>query len=313
VSENNTDADGGIPLNSVGQIVGIFALVGVGIGLTGGVAMSQLGSGGAIIGGILTLVILTIAFLLGPVISIITGLRTGEQQGRTGESYLAGLLGSVVGYFVMMAIVLLILSVVMAIVMGDGGSSSTAAQSTTSTASSSESGLPIGEYIIPIIAVAIPTGLTGLGGVFFGGSERSATAGGAIDVPWKYAGIGVAVILLITAGVVYVPGALTAGPQQLEVTGDASTTQTELFAEGTVENPANNEISTTLTIEFVIDGAVVTTTDEDITVPANDEIRLSVRVATVDDMTTQQILAVSNGEYQLRYIIEGETVDTYEP
>lgn len=321
MSSDTQDVNEGISFSVIGQIVGVFALVGVGIGLTGGVAISQLGSGGVILSGILILVVLTIAFLLGPVIGVITGLQTGDQYGRTNESYLAGLIGSVTGYFVMMFTIFLILSAILAIVMGDSGSGSTVAQSattptptTTSSTSSSGGPLPIGDYIVPIIAVAIPTGITGIGGVYFGGTEHIPSESTRIDLPWKYVGIAIIIIAVLTAGVTIGPELLSPDPQpqELEITGGSSTTDTILFAEGTITNPTDTGITTAVTIELVIDGLVATTTEEEITVSANSDTSIRTEIATVDDLTNSQVESVATEDYELRYIIANQTVETYQ-
>jgi len=163
--DDDSEKRSGIPLDDIIPIVGIFALVGFGIGSTGGVAISQLGGG--IASGILTLVVLTVSFLLGPVVGIVAGIRSGGQHGRTSRALLASFIGSIAGYIVMMIIMFISLGFVSSVLMGSGGT--TAAQSTTT---SSGGGLSIGGYIVPIIAVALPTGITGLGGVFFGAGSQ---------------------------------------------------------------------------------------------------------------------------------------------
>jgi MFS family permease len=325
VSSDTQDLNEGIPITVVSQVIGIFALVGVGIGLTGGVAISQLGSGGAILSGILILVVLTLALLLGPVIGIISGLRTGDEYGRSTGSYLAGLIGSVTGYFVMIFIVLIILTAVLAIVIGDGGSGSTAAQSAASTSASptsSSGSLPIGEYIIPIIAVAIPTGITGIGGVYFGGyrdgsgehiADNTLSEDTISTLSWKYVGIAIIIITVLAAGLTIGPELLSPQPEDLEIDGGAANTDITLFAEGTVTNPTNSEITTPIIIELVIDGSVVTTTEETTTVEANGVTTIRSEIATVNDLTNSEIESVANDNYELRFIIAGQTVETYRP
>jgi len=309
-------ADGsGVPLSTIGQVVGIFALAGVGIGATGGVAMTQLSSGSAIFSGLLVLVILTVAFLLGPIIGLISGLRTGDGMGRTSESYLAGVLGSVAGYFVMILVVVLALSIAVAAVAGGGAgggsSAATDAAGQTTTNGGSSGGLPIGEYIIPIIAVALPTGLTGLGGVYLGGGG-AAPSGGGINLPLRYVAAGIVVVGVIAAGVVVGPELLTAEPQ-LEVDGGMDATSNTISTDATVTNPTDSEITNTMRVELVIDGEVAATHEEEITVRANSERQVLWRIATASDLTQSQVQAINAGDMELRYIINDETVDTYSP
>jgi hypothetical protein len=321
---------GEFPISIIGQIIGVFVLVGVGIGLTGGVAISQLGSGNAILSGILILIVLILTLLFGPVISVITGLRTGDQYGRSNRSYLAGLIGSVTGYFVMIVIVLLILSAVLAIAIGDGGSGSTTAQSATtpaltSTSSASPSNsLPIREYILPIVAVAIPTGITGIGGVYFGGNKSSSnedttdntlSADTISNLPWKYVGIAIIIIAVLASGVVIGPELLSTDPQpeDLELTGESSVTVTNVFVEARITNPTNADINTVVNIELVIDGSISATTQEVISVAPNGETSIRTVIATTDDLTSSEIDSAKNNDYTIRFIISGETVETYRP
>jgi hypothetical protein len=292
---------------AVSQIIGIFALAGIGIGATGGVAVNQIG-GGAILGSIIILVVLTVTFLLGPVIGLIAGLRVGDEQGRSSESYLTGLLGSVVGYFVMIFAVVIIVSVLMAISSGGGGGGATQA-STTSGASSS--GLAIGEYIVPIIAVAIPTGITGLGGVYFGGNKS--TAGQKeISLSKKYVATAIVVIGIVVAGAVVVPNALSSGPP-LEVDGSTEFIQNTITADATITNPADSEKTKTVAVELVIDGSIIETRSEEITVSANDETTIRWSLVEGSELSQSQIDAVNRGNMELRFKIDDTTVDTDSP
>jgi len=327
-SENQSP--GGIPLGVVKETIGIFSLLGVGLGLTGGITISQLaGGGGGIFGGILVLVVLTFAFLIGPLVAVITGLRIGEEHGQSNETYIAGGLGAVGGYLSMMLIVLLILSLAMSTLSGDAGTGTSATQS----ASTSGSGLDIGEYILPVIAVAIPTAITGSGGVFFAGNDQGqvegVSAGSAIEgqqegvktdsaldsIPLKKVGIAIAVIAVIGAGVAILPGIISpSSAGDLVVNGDIAGPNDEILATGTIENPTDQEISTTVTYEFVVDGETVGTSNEDITVPANSQIEISHGVVTYQELeqtlTEQEQSEFGAGNFQMDFIIQGETVDS---
>lgn len=291
------------------QIIGIFALAGVGIGATGGVAVSQLGAGSAILSGVLILVVLTIAFLLGPVIGLISGLRIGDTQGRSPESYITGLVGSVAGYFVMILAIVIIISVIMAITGGGSGESSAATQASTTDGSSS--GLAIGEYLVPIIAVALPTGITGLGGVFFGGHNHT-TGKSGVTLPTRYVPVTVAVIAIVVAGAIVAPSLLSSEPQ-LQVDGSTEFPQNSITADATITNPAESETTQTLTVELYIDGSEITSRSEEVTVPANDATRINWSLVEGSDLSESMIDAVNDGNMELRFKIDDTTVDTDSP
>ena len=264
--------------------------------------------GGAIISGVLVLVVMTVAFLLGPVIGLISGLRVGGDRGRSSESYLAGLLGSVTGYFVMIVLVLLAMSAVMAMGAGGGGGAAADTAGQASSSGGSSGGLPIGEYVVPIIAAALPTGLTGLGGVFLGGNDVASSSG--VTLPTKSIAAAIVVVGIVAAGVMVAPGLLSSEPQ-LEVDGSATTTEDTLYSSATVTNPTDSEVTTTLTVELVIQDEVVATQEDVITVPADNHIQVGWQLTTTADVTRSQAMAIRDGEMEIRYIIDGETLDTY--
>lgn len=258
----------------VKETVGIFSLLGIGLGLTGGITISQLSGGGAIFGGILVLVVLTFAFLMGPLIAVITGLRIGEEHGQSNETYIAGGLGAVGGYLSMMLIVLLILSLAMSTLSGDAGTGASATQS----ASTSGSGLNIGEYILPVIVVAIPTGITGAGSVFFSNDDQRQSSGastnpttesqeGVVDTNLdldsaqiKKVGIAVGIIAVIGVGVAIFPAIGGSSPETAveqfrtaSDAGDAEAYNEVLFEGGGIEPAASDFESADIeTIEYSI-------------------------------------------------------------
>jgi hypothetical protein len=303
----STTAERGLSVSTIGEVIGIFALAGIGIGATGGVAVNLLGTGSGIVSGILVLVVLTVTFLLGPVIGLISGLRVGDRQGRSSESYLGGLLGSVAGYFIMILAVILIISAVMTI--GGGGGSETA---TTQTATGgSSSGLPIGEYIVPIIAVALPTGITGLGGAYFGGSADTAQGGG-IKLPKKYIAGTIIILIILAAGTTVVPDLLSSEPQ-LEVDGTTEFSDNAIYADTVITNPTDGDVTNTLAVELVINGDVVQTDSEQVTVAANDDRRDSLQLIEETELTQSQTDAINQGNMELRFRINNQVVDTHSP
>lgn len=296
------------------EIIGIFALVGVGIGFTGGMAVARLGSGEILVG-LVTIVVLTITFLLGPVIAVISGLRTGDGHGCTPESLLAALIGSAAGYFVMMFLTLFALSLAISFGSGGGGGAATdAATQTPTPTSSTGDGLPLGEYLGTIVSIAIPTGLAGLGGVVLGGRRQRIALEWSIsrpDLPWKYIGAGGLALLLIVAGVTVVPTLFPA--YQLQIQGDSTVDESGVYAEGDVQNILPFGAGADLTVELYTDGKFVSGESRDITVAGRDTERLNIRVASASELSALEDVDVATGDYFIRYKINGHVVETYRP
>ncbi len=293
----------GIVISDVVQAIAIFALAGVGIGATGGVAITQLSSGG-LLGGVLSLVVLTVVLLLGPVIGLISGLRVGANQHSSSPSYLSGLVGAIGGYFVMILLVIVTLTLALNV---PTGVADTAAQTTAGSGGSS-AGVSFGQYILPIIAVAVPTGLTGLGGVYLGSNPGSSSD--VTSFSTKYVVGGVVLVCVIAAAGLIGPELLSSEPQ-LEVSGSVSSAQSTLYADGTVTNPTSNEITNLITIELVVDGESFATEQEEVTVPAGTDTEISLEIATVDGLSNSQIQAIGSGQFEIRYSINDQIVETY--
>jgi hypothetical protein len=83
--------------------IAAFALTGLGIGLTGGLAILEFGGAtGTFFGSLLLLSVVAASFIIGPVVGLAVGL--GISDGA-----IDGFLGSLSGFIVMMSIVLLLL------------------------------------------------------------------------------------------------------------------------------------------------------------------------------------------------------------
>jgi hypothetical protein len=154
--------------------VGIFALVGAMLGLTGAFAISYFsGSGGSgIISGLLSAVVLTIGFLIGPVIAIIVALRIqSESQLESDIQYATSATSAFIGYIVMVIILALVLSLAAGFLLGGGGgqTGSGGGQAPDSGSGSGGSIVSLGDLLLPLIGFAIPTGLTGAGTVWIAG------------------------------------------------------------------------------------------------------------------------------------------------
>lgn len=318
MSESN-QATSDIRLTIIKETVGIFSLVGVGLGLTGGITLSQLSEGGGILGGVLVLVVLTFAFLIGPLVAVITGMRAGERYGQSSQTYFAGGAGAVGGYLSMMVIVLLIVSLAMSTLSGDAGGGASATQS----ASTSGSGLNIGEYLVPVVAVAIPTAVTGLGGVFLAGegqveekevtssstageNEGEIQSGSAIDsLPIKKIGAVVAVIAVVGVGIAFIGGTTSSLEETLDVTfEEQSISEGDVTHTWTVKNPTNSDIQTTMKSDITIDGEEITEGSKEIMVPANEQVTVSIVAAEDGELTSQQETMVQEFDYRALYNFE---------
>jgi hypothetical protein len=132
-------------------VVGIFAVVGVGIGLTATLADSLLGGGSAsLVGGIIALMAFGVAVFGGSILAAIIGLQDFLQIGEVDDqTYVLAFASNAAGFIAMGIIV----AIFVAIVIGGGGGGGTTG--------GGSSGL--GDYIIATILMAIPAGLVGAG------------------------------------------------------------------------------------------------------------------------------------------------------
>jgi len=317
----------GVSIASAAEVGGVFALAGAGIGATAAVALAQLGAGGGLLGGIIVLIVLTIAFLLAPVVGVVAGLRAGEsaRTADTGPPYVATAVGALLGYLVMMGAVLIALVIGMAIA-DSGGAGSEMAPTPTGGSSvggggagaGGGGGLQLGQYIVPIVAVALPTVLTAIGGVGLSSWRHGSTPSGpgnALDIDivraGKFGAVGLVVLAVVGTGAAVVPDLLSEEPQ-VEVNGDASALGDTLYADGTVSNPGDEEVTTTLSIELVIDGGVVATTEDELTLSPGGEMSISWPIVSADGLTDAQGQAINSGNFEYRYVINGQVVETYE-
>ena len=151
--------------NQMKYIIGIFSLVGVGFGITGFLVLQLVaGSGGTssqIFAAIFALSLLGIVLLLGPVIAVYSSLNTANgfyHDART--TYLASFVSNFAGYLIMVVIAVLLIGAA----LGGGGSagSGTTTEQTTSTGDTFD----LGSLAIPMIALAIPVGLVGVGSTY---------------------------------------------------------------------------------------------------------------------------------------------------
>jgi hypothetical protein len=150
------------PFELAGWILGVFAVVGIGLGLTGYVAIDALQ--GALGGGesamaqtlgqffslFVFFMALVVVFFLGPVVAMVSGLIAGAIVWEPLDGVVAGGLGSFVGFYFMLflSVPLLFLALDAG---GGGGGTSTGAQPQ----------FDAGSLVVPAVLAGLPTGIVG--------------------------------------------------------------------------------------------------------------------------------------------------------
>lgn len=151
----------------VGMIVGVFAAIGVGLGLTGYISVGWIqgtftnpdqgefaNSIGQMFVGLVFLQSVIITFFTGPTVAAITGLLSGLSESSRTRSAGIGGLGSFVGFYVMVVVAI----VVMSLAYGSGGGSG-----------GSES-FDMGQAFVTAAKAGIPTAIVGVIAGYLGGS-----------------------------------------------------------------------------------------------------------------------------------------------
>lgn len=165
-------------------VVGLFALVGIGFGITGFLIIdlvasaiaSTIGGGTGAGGGAATAFVMTlfalpllvIVLLIGPVIAVYSGLNARDglyQEPRT--AYLTNFVGNLMGYLVMVTIAVLLVNAAFG---GGGGTTGQTGQaqvggSSGVTAAGSNT-YNIADLAVPILVLSVPVGLVGLGSTY---------------------------------------------------------------------------------------------------------------------------------------------------
>ena len=133
----------------VKYVVGIFAIVGVGIGLTAVLANSLLGDASSgYLGGIIVLMAFGVAVFGGSILAAVIGLQDFLQIGEVdSQTYVLAFASNAAGFVVMGIIVAIFVSIAMGSGGGAGGTG----------------GGDLGNYIVSAIVMAIPAGLVGAG------------------------------------------------------------------------------------------------------------------------------------------------------
>jgi hypothetical protein len=136
----------------VKYVVGIFAAVGVGIGLTGVLANSLLGGGGTSAASFvsfgITLMAFGVAIFGGSILAAVIGLQDFLQIGEVdNQTYVLAFVSNAAGFIVMGVIVALFITILGGSGGGTGGSG----------------GGGLGDFIVGSIVMAIPAGIVGAG------------------------------------------------------------------------------------------------------------------------------------------------------
>lgn len=162
-SARDTLAQSG-PRSQLTFVIGLFGIVGAGFGLLGVIVLELLagGSGGgfgqAIAAALFLVSVLVVVLLTGPVMAALSGLRIAERLDEARATYLTSFVATAVGYVVMV----LIAAVLIGLVVGGGGGGAEA----TATGGTTTNPFDIAGLIVPLVALAIPVGLTGLASAF---------------------------------------------------------------------------------------------------------------------------------------------------
>jgi hypothetical protein len=162
-------ASGGVVLDTslILRSVRYYAVIGAGLGVLGVVLLMQLGGGegmgGAIVSGILSMVVLAFAVLSGPIIAAFIGYATagngiGSVRARAVNSGIA----NGVGFAVFGAVVAAILFVGLSVVLGGGDGGASAGGG-----SGGSGPIELGKLVTLIVLMTIPNALVGGSITFF--------------------------------------------------------------------------------------------------------------------------------------------------
>lgn len=148
------------PKSQLTFVIGLFGVVGVGFGLTGLIILALIAgggndAGGAFIAAFFLISLLVVVLLTGPILGAFSGLRVAARLDGSSATYLTSFVSTAVGYVVMVVIAALLIGVV----AGGGGGGTT-------TGGGGANPFDIAGLLVPLVALAVPVGLTGLGSAF---------------------------------------------------------------------------------------------------------------------------------------------------
>ena len=155
-SARNTLGEPG-PKSQLTFVIGLFGVVGAGFGVTGVVVIALIaggdsGTGGAFLAGLFLISLLVVVLLTGPIVGAFSGLRVAARLDDSSTTYLTSFVSTAVGYVVMV----IVAAVLIGLVAGGGGGGA-------ETGGESANPFDIASLLLPLVALAIPVGLTGLG------------------------------------------------------------------------------------------------------------------------------------------------------
>jgi hypothetical protein len=145
------------PKSQLAFAIGLFAVIGGGFGLTGVVILTLVvgggsGVGGGILAGIFLISLLVVLLLTGSTVGAFCGLRVAERlQGSARTTYLTSFVGTAVGYIVMVTIAVVLIG----LTAGGGGQTG-----------GGGGFFSILNLLVPLVVLALPVGLTGVGSSF---------------------------------------------------------------------------------------------------------------------------------------------------
>jgi hypothetical protein len=146
------------PKSQLTFVIGLFAVIGAGFGLSG-IAIIELVPGGgssagaAIFRAVFLISLLLVLLLIGSIVGAFSGLRVAEQVGTDARTvYLTSFVGSAVGYIVMVVIAAVLIGLTV-----DGGGGQTGGGGSL---------FNIIDLLVPLVVLALTVGLTGVGSSF---------------------------------------------------------------------------------------------------------------------------------------------------
>lgn len=138
-------------------IVTLYAIVGIGFGLVGAIGINLIsgdsGTGSQLLSGLFALSTLAIIIFVGPIMAAVSGLHIAERMHQAERTvYITSFVGNTAGYLAMV-----ILAVILLIVFAGSGSSSGGGGGDI---------FSLGELFVPLVVLALPSGLVGLGSTY---------------------------------------------------------------------------------------------------------------------------------------------------
>jgi len=302
--------------SSITYPLGLFGIVGVGLGLTGIVILGALGGGATLFSGLFALLVIAFALLTGPIVAAVVGAQPSRDDGDTPQYGLV-FVGNAVGYLLMMVLVLVILTVGIAALSAGGGS----AGGTTGTTGGGGGSVNLGQYLLPVLLIAVPTGGVAVATRYWQHRQLSASTGAADetavalpDVSQRSliaGGVGLLFLGAIIGGAMVLTGPTTA--DQFTVTGEGYSQGQTIFVDATVENVGEQTQTATLGVETSFGGEASQgfSTSREVTVVGGSRTTETIALGEFGDLTPTQEQALQSGDFRIEFTIDGQVKDTY--